>query len=114
MFDLFKDIDFEKEIQLSPDEVRRLKITQRNMTQFYPDSYFTVRYNNKQYQIIRHRLPELPELKITPINQTSVVNIQSFLEFENKKHETGFPPIYAMDRFPEDTLIGSEQWGKCI
>lgn len=105
-------MDFEKEIQLSCDEIISLEINRRGISRFYHDSYFTFKYNNSQYQLTRHRLTELPQLNIAPINQTSFVSIQSFREFEDKKQEPGFPPIYAMDAFPEDKLIGSGQVGQ--
>lgn len=105
-------IEFEKETQLSCDEIIQLEINQRGISRLYPDSYFTVEYNDLKYKLIRHRFKKLPELNLAHINQTSFVTIQSFREFEDKKQEAEFPPIYATDEFPEDNWIGTGNMGQ--
>jgi len=101
------DIDFEKEMDLSSDEIRQLIINSRGTSPFYPDSYFSYTYNKSRYTLVRHSLTQYPPLQMPHFNQTGVVTLASFREFEVRKHDPSFPPIYAMDEFPEDTLIGN-------
>ena len=106
------DIDFGKEVELSSDEISQFKINSRGTSPLYPDSYFSFTYNKLRYKLIRHPLTQYPPLQMSHFNQTGVVTLASFREFEVRKHDPDFPPIYAMDEFPEDTLIGNGMMGQ--
>lgn len=107
------ELRFDKQIFLSSDEMAKLKINNEGFSSYYSDSHFEYKYQSNGYLLTRRKWIPLEKLSIPLLGENGEIELDNFPQFLKMQEEnTVLPPVFAVETFPEDKLLGRGNMGQ--
>ncbi len=107
------EIPFDVLFRIETNEIIQLEINREGVSPHYLDSYFECETIDNYFLCKRHKIPTLTPIALPQATNQEDIVINNFRQFQfAKENDALFPPLFALENFPEETLIGSGHSGQ--